>query len=458
MKKIFVLFVFLLIIPQILAININVEEIDSQEVVIIGLEGFAKFNLKVENLGPSDNFRFYNLIGFEMSPKETIRIDSNETKDIELIVYPREDLDYTGLYSFEYFIQGEDSSKISKELTLNIIELGDAFRIGSGEISPETNSIEIFIFNKVNFIFEDIDVKFTSAFFSLEESLSLGPNEKKSFSVQLNKEDFEKLIAGFYTLNADISTKGLGARVEGTIKFVEKDILTTTKRDYGLIINTQIIEKKNEGNVLASSETVIKKNIISRLFTSFSPEPDIIERNGFEVSYTWSRQVSPGETLKIIVKTNWLLPLLVILFLISIVILTKRYSKRDLVLKKKVSFVNAKGGEFALKVSILVNSKKHLERVSIIDKIPPLVKVYDRFGAEKPSRINEKNKRIEWELGDLESNESRVLSYIIYSKVGIMGKFALPEATAVYERDGEIHETNSNRAFFVAEQRSKDLD
>jgi len=193
------------------------------------------------------------------------------------------------------------------------------------------------------------------------------------------------------------------------------------------------------------------------MFTSFIPEPDVIERNGFGISYTWNRQVSPGETLKIIVRTNWLFPLLVILFLISIVILTKKYSRRDLILKKKVSFVNAKGGEFALKVSILVNSKKHLERVSIIDKIPPLVKVYERFGAEKPSRINDKNKRIEWDLGNLEPEESRVLSYIIYSKVGIMGKFALPEATAIYEKEGEIHESNSNRAFFVAEQRNKDL-
>jgi len=244
MKKILTLFVFLLIIPQILAVDIRIKQVDSQDVVINGLDGFAKFNLKVENLGPSDNFQFYNLLGFEMSPKEKIQIDSNEIKDIELIVYPREDLDYTGLYSFEYFIQGGDSSKASEKLTLNIIELGDAFQVGSGEISPETNSIEIFILNKINFNFEDVDVKFSSAFFSLEESFFLGPNEKRSVSIQLNKEDFNKLGAGFYTLNADISTSGLEAKVEGTIKFVEKDILTTKKRDYGLIINTQIIEKK----------------------------------------------------------------------------------------------------------------------------------------------------------------------------------------------------------------------
>ena len=33
--------------------------------------------------------------------------------------------------------------------------------------------------------------------------------------------------------------------LEEVIKFVEKDLLTTTKEDYGLIINTKIIIKMN---------------------------------------------------------------------------------------------------------------------------------------------------------------------------------------------------------------------
>ncbi|MBA7643951.1 hypothetical protein ES703_51685 [subsurface metagenome] len=260
-------------------------------------------------------------------------------------------------------------------------------------------------------------------------------------------------MAGFYTLNAKISVENEEANVEGIIKFVEKNLVTATKKDYGFIINTKITEKTNEGNVLVKSETVLKKNIISRLFTSFSPQPDIIERQGLTVYYTWEREIKPGETLKIIVKTNWLFPLLVILFIVAIVILAKQYAKTNLVLKKRVSFVRAKGGEFALKVSIFIYAKKYVERVSVIDRLPPLVKIHERFGGEKPLRINEKNKRIEWEFEKLETGETRILSYIIYSKIGVLGKFALPATTAVYEREGEVHESTSNRAFFIAEQR-----
>ena len=51
----------------------------------------------------------------------------------------------------------------------------------------------------------------------------------------------------------------------------------------------------------------------------------------------------------------------------------------------------------------------------------------------------------------------RVLSYVIYSKVGVLGRFALPPATALYEMQGKVEESQSNRAFFVAEQ-NKELE
>ena len=457
MKKIFSLIILiLLILPPILAININVEKQSSNEVLIADLDKPAVFDLKITNLGPSDNFGFYNLLGFSMSPVGTILIGGGETKEVQLKISPIGEFTHRGFYTLPYFIRGQNFSEVKKELTFEVIDLKDAFEIGSGEVNPKSNSIEIYIYNKVKFDFGDINVKFSSTFFDIEKDFSLDANEKKNFSVQLNKDDFKKLMAGFYTLNAEINVEDKKANAEGIIKFVEEDIITTTEKDYGFIIHTKIIEKRNEGNVLTKSETGLKKNIISRLFTSFSPEPDIIERQGLIVYYTWNREIKPGETLEISVKTNWLLPLLVILFIIAIIILAKQYTKTNLVLRKKVSFMKAKGGEFALKVSIFIHAKKYLERVNIIDRLPPLVKIYERFGGEKPSRINERDKKIEWDFEKLEAGETRILSYVIYSKVGVLGKFALPAATAIYEKEGEINESESNRAFFIAEERKKD--
>lgn len=457
MKKIGLFVLILLILPSVLAIDLEVEKLSSNEVIISELDQPAIFNLNITNKGSSGSFNIYNLLGFNMEPK-TVQISEGKSENVEVIIYPREGFGYRGFYTLEYFLKDQQGESQLETLTIKIIDLKDVFEVGSGEVSPETNSIEVYIHNKVNFNLEEVDVKFKSVFFEFDKKLSLSPYEKRIFDVELNKEDFKKLMAGFYTLNSDISVGDEKTSVEGVIKFIEKDILKTTKKDYGIIINTQIIEKVNEGNIVAESETVIKKNIISRLFTSFSPEPDIVEREGIRIYYTWNRQVNPGETLEIVVRTNWLLPLLIIFFVIIIVFFAKQYSKTNLSLRKRVSFVRAKGGEFALKVSIFVNAKTHVERVSVIDRFPPLMKVYERFGNEKPVRIDEKIRRIEWELNDLEQGETRVLSYVVYSKVGIMGKFALPGATAIYEKDGKIHETESNRTFFVAEQRKKDLE
>jgi hypothetical protein len=121
-------------------------------------------------------------------------------------------------------------------------------------------------------------------------------------------------------------------------------------------------------------------------------------------------------------------------------------------MKKKVSFVKAKGGEFALKVSINLYAKKYLERVRIIDRLPQLARFYEKFEVEKPLRVDEKMKKIEWAYDKLEPGEVKTISYIIYSRVGVLGKFALPPAVAVFERGGKIQKSVSNKAFFIAEQ------
>ena len=459
MKKTCFLLIFCLVLIQLVSgINLNVKKLSVDEVMIAGLNEPVIFELELKNTGTADNIEFYNLLGFQMFPVGTFFIGEGQTKKIKLELSPIGEFNYRGAYTFNYFIKSQDFSEKEEKLTFKVVDLKDVFEIGASDVNNDLNSIKIYIHNKVNFDFEDINVKFSSVFFDFEESFSLSPNKRKDFDVQLNNEDFNKLMAGFYTMDAEVSVKNQKANFETTIKFAEKDILTTSKEDYGFVINTQVIEKTNEGNILANSEIIIEKNIFSRLFTTLSPQPDIVERAGFKIFYTWSKEIKPGEKIVIIVKTNWLFPFLAVFLILVIVVLTKQYSKTHLVLRKKVSFVNAKGGEFALKVMIFVNAKKYIERVNIIDRLPMFVKIYERFGTEKPSRVNEKTRRIEWNFEKLEVGEVRVLSYIIYSKLGILGKFALPTATAIYERDGKINESESNKAFFVTEQKKEKIE
>lgn len=457
MKKILPLFmVMLLLFPAVLALNLEIEKLSKDEVMIAGIDKPATFLLSIKNLGPDEMIEFYNLIGFSMFPRGTVSIGAFETKEIEVHVSPIGEFEHLGKYTFKYFISGLNGSEIEKSLTFTRLELKEALEIGAGSFDPESNSIDIFIKNKENFDLGEIKGKFSSTFFNKEASFNLGPNQRKNITIDLDKEEFKQLMAGFYTLNAEIQAKNARALFEIPLKFEEKQLIASSEDNFGAIIVTKIMKKTNEGNTVANAQISVKKNIISRLFTTFAPEPDIVDRKAFLVQYTWNKEIKPGEIFEVTVKTNYMFPLIIIILIVVIIALAKHYTSTNLVLKKKVTFVRAKGGEFALKISIFAHARKYLENVTIIDKLPPLVKIYEKFGQEKPSKIDEKYKRIEWKYEKLESGEIRMMTYIIYSKVGVIGKFALPETRGLYERDGKIHETESNKTFFIAEPRKEE--
>ena len=144
--------------------------------------------------------------------------------------------------------------------------------------------------------------------------------------------------------------------------------------------------------------------------------------------------------------------LIVIIVAVIAIFGFRRYIETKVEVKKSVSHVKTKGGEFALRVSLAVKAKKNIENVSLIDKIPFMVKIYEKFGTVKPDKIDAKARRIQWNVGNLNAGEERVFSYVVYSKVGIVGKFSLPEALVVFEKDDEIHEVESNKVYFLSEQ------
>ncbi len=458
MKKVIlgILFFSLILFPLVSAIDLEVQKVSSNEFLVLGTGDPATFKINITNNGPTDNFHIYSLFAGGITPMESFKIKSGETKEVTFYLHPREDLHLRKYVLFEYYIQSSKGEEIKEELIVNIIDLEDAFEISAGKIDPESKYTDIYVYNKVNFYFSDLDFEFNSAFFKTSGSFDLGPSEKKSVKVSLNKKDFSSLGAGFYSINALLKVKDSEVELEGKLEFEEKSLISTREQNYGFFILTQIQEKSNEGNIPLPAVITAKKNIFSRLFTTFSIEPDFVERQGSKIYYTWVQELNPGEKLEVKTKTNWFLPFAVILFLILVWYLTDKYSKRDLLIKKKVNFVNAKGGEFGLKVSIILEANDHLENVKIIDRLPPLVDVYNHFGGEIPKRFHKGSKIFEWEFDRLEPGEKRILSYIIYSKVGVLGKFALPRTKGTYKKDRKSKEVDSNMAYFLAQSKPRE--
>lgn len=456
MKKEVLIIILLMIFPTIFAINLEVRKVSSNPIMIYGTNSPATFKLEITNNGESDNFEFFNLLGFSMAPKGTISIANDQTKQVDVMIYPRENFDTRGSYTFTYSIKGQYSGTQNNQLTIRVLDLEDVFNVGVYELNENENKAVIYLKNKENTEFSKVKAEFSSIFFEKSEEFSLGAFEQKNFEITLDEKEFKKLIAGFYTINAKLTIDNQVTNIEGVMKLEEKTDIKITNKNSGIFIDTEIIKKENSGTTTENAQVIVNKNIISRLFTTLSPEPELTERANVKIKYVWERQLKPGEILEVTVKTNWLFPFIVIILLVTIGVLLKKYTKRNLIIKKRVNFMHSKGGELALRVSLLVKARKYMEDVQIIDRLPPMVKIFNQFGGQQPSRINEQSKRIEWNFNKLESGEVRVMSYVVYSKLGILGRFALPTATGTYQLDGNLKDSQSNPTFFIAEQKGRE--
>jgi hypothetical protein len=451
----FVIWIFL--ISSVYAVNLDIKKEVVNDVIIKEIDQPAKFEISIKNIGESDSFVIYSLVDVEISPKGSFRIESGETKKIDMQVWAGESVrENNGFYTFVYKVKGSNTGTQEQRLTLKLVDLERALELSSESINPNSEQVNIKIKNRENFNFDNIEAEFVSTFFSINKNFSLPAFGEKSFSVQLDKEKLEKTVAGQYILDGNIKIDNTEETLKSTIKFLERTGIATDKKNEGLLLTRYEIIKKNEGNLPKTVEINVEKNIISRLFTSFNKNPDKVESQGTRVIYTWIQELRPAQSLEVIVRTNWIIPLVIVIAVVLIFIFVKVYMRSDVELNKKIGFVKTKGGEFALKITLKVRAKKFVERVNIIDKLPAIVNLYERYGAITPDRVDKKNKRLEWNLESLDQGEERVFSYIIYSKIGIVGRFELPPARAIYEREGKIKETTSNKVFFESEPKEKE--
>ena len=437
------------------SINLQVETEVLNSVIVSELNNPATFNFQIENLGPTDNFQIYSLIGVDITPRGTFQIVSGETKNIEVKVYAMDNVrNNPGILNFVYKIQGRDSGIQDGVLTINIMKMQDALEIGAYSINPKSTYATIFMNNKVNEAF-DMKVDFTSAFFESSQDFHIEPLQVKYFNITLDRERMKVLIAGQYIMTADIFISGEKYKITGKIKFAEQEGLTTKETSSGFFFRRNVIEKINDGNIPALAIVNVRKNILSRLFTTFNIEPEQVTRKGFYVYYIFQKEIKPSESFVIKVTTSWIYPLILLLLVLIIAFLIYVYTMTDLILKKKINFVKTKSGEFALRVIVTAKARRYVEKIEISDKLPGLVKIYEKFSGTPPDKLDHQRRRIVWNIGEMNEGEQRIFSYIIYSKISVVGKFELPPALAVFEREGKVKQTFSNRTFFMNEPMKK---
>ncbi len=430
--------------------DLDIEIRDNGSVIISELNNPAVFEFIITNNGNGDFAEIYTLVGVAMSPKGTFEIPNGKSI-IEVMAYPGKEIrNREGAYSFEYQIRGQTRGIFKGKLNIKVVSLKGALSLEYKNIHPDDNKIEIGIKNNVNAYLDNINVNFASAFFDFSKEISFDPFENKKIEFEIDEKKTSKLVAGPYIVNAIVKVADSSIRFEGVVNYLEKEGTSIVKESSGFLVRKTTVTKVNEGSVPVNAMIEIRKDIISRLFTSYSLEPIKSERDGLVVKYEWERKIYPSEDFSVTTTTNYTFPFILIILVIVIAFLVRIYTMTTLVLRKKVSFVKTRGGEFALKVNLYIRARKDVRNIQVIDRIPHMAKLYEQFG-RKPDKIDEQTRRLIWHISRLNKGEERVYSYIFYSKVRTVGRFELPSAVVLFEQDSEKREVWSNKTYFVSE-------
>jgi len=452
-------FIFTILIMSVLlcgiisAIDLEIEKNPIRDVYIKEANQPAVIQLSIKNNGNGDNFEIYSLVDVKLQPTGTFYIQQGGTKIVDVEIYPGEKIkkmeDY---YNFVYKIKSQSYGIQEDTMLIKIVSLENLFDIEPEPVIPDEEYTSVVLHNRENISIDNVLVRLKSVMYEKDEILSFKGYEEKEIKINIDKSKLRGLIAGPYALDVELNLRDGKAGVESSVRLTEKQGITTEEEKSGWLILKKTIKKANEGSVVSVVSIVEKKNVLSRLVTSFNILPSKVDREGLHIYYTWTKELNPGQEIIAEVKTNYLLPIVLLIVAVVFIYFVYQFSVLDLVLKKKLIFVKTKGGEFALKIVVIARARRFVEKISIVDKLPPLLKLHERYGTE-PNRIDERNKRVEWMIPSLNAGEERVYSYIVYSKIGVFGRFALPRATAIYERNGKIKETISNKVFFLAENK-----
>lgn len=450
------LIMFLIISLSSLAVaSLNIEKIDKGSVVIAELDNPAVFEFIINNPEGNDTAEIYSFLGVSFSPRGTFDLVPGENR-IEVKAYPNKEVrKNSGTFKFQYEINTQNQGIFKDSLTIKIVPLKNSLSVRASQLHVEDKTASLEIKNLQNTHLENLKLQFNSVFFNSGINLSLKPYESNNVSIPIDSSQIQTLVAGNYVFNTKILYGGAETTLDETIKYVESENLALSTDSQGIIVRKKTITKENKGNVPLTAQLETTRDIISRLFTIHSLEPQTVERKGLLVAYTWSKTLQPSESFSITTTTNYTMPFILIILIIIIGVFVKLYTRTAVILTKRVFFVRTKGGEFALKVRLNIRAKKNIENIQIIDKLPGGTQLYEKFGV-KPDRIDSTTRRLFWDIQKLNTGEERIYSYIIYSKVKVFGRFELPSAYAVFNKNGKKEHVFSNRAFFVSETTSSE--
>jgi len=451
MKRVYVL-VLLFCLMFSFASAVKLEYKIDNDVIVKEFPANLTFDLEMKELVPG-YYNVYTLSNVYLLPYEPFYVDepTSLTKTFTIIPMDRLLEDVNGSYSLKYTLHHRGVKKYDDYINLRVLGLADIVTIESELVDIKDNEILIVVRNLYDYPIYNLTGRFSSILFDVEATFDLPARDSVTFTIPISNSELRKVKAGSYLMDVVFETPKGSVSTYGSIYLMAKEDIVTNQDSGGLFIFTETVNKINTGNTVEDVRIELKRNIFTQLFTSFNLEPIQTVREGSQVRYIWSKKLTPSEVYTVKASTNYIYPLLILVVLYVVWVYTRKAMVAKIVVSKKVTPVKTRNGEFALRVRIILRAKASLEEVSVADRIPRTVKIYKKFGLSMPDEIDTVNRRLKWNAGDMRAGEERVYSYVVYSRVGFLGRFVLPAAVCRFRFNGREKRVESSSVFFMAE-------
>lgn len=444
-------FITLMLLFVTISSALEIDTVFQSDIYVRELEAPILFTVEFRNVTPGD-YHLYTYANFDIEPAGAFYLDNDTTKNFTVIPY---NVLESGRNVFSYSISRLNSEeKMDKRMVINFLNFKDMIEIETNNIDFDSGVVKIYVKNLEDYSFKNLTATFSSILFNINETFNLDAKETKIINVNVNEELLKVTKAGTYVLDGMFKVKNKTVQIQGKLYLGAKSDVKTSENKMGFLNRKLNITKVNEGNTIELINIKVTKNIFTRMFTKFSTEPVTTYREKGKIHYSWDFKLSPNESYTVISSTNYYYPILLVGFTVAIVYFIIQYLRIKVEVKKKANPIKTKNGEFALRVNVTVKAKIDMYDVSLIDRIPTTVKLYKNSPSITPDKIDVETRKIKWKIGDLKAGEERLYSYIVYSRVGYVGRFSLPRAVVRYkigEEDIVLKET-SKEIFFLSEQ------
>ena len=449
-----VTFIFILAFSSARAELFDVEKTPISDVIPAEVPIKAQFDMTIKNnYLQTDNIEIFTLIDMELYPSGPWLLDSGASKQFIVNVVPKNRQSGTRYYS--YYIKGQKAGSIQDTFELKIMPLRQIMKISvPDKITLDSTEMIINFKNTYNTDFGKFKYDIDSSIVKSSGELEVHGQEEKTVNIPLTKDILKVVEGGTYLIELALTfNEGKDVYKTEVEAIVEPksniENLDTTKN---LILGVKKhIKRLNSGNVQTPVKIEEKRFLISKLVTFTTNKPDYVQWKGLNAYLVWERNLQPGQTFETEITTSYLLPILVIVILIiSLVVIVYLSKKKTIIAKsvKKVETTEKKVDEFALKVNLHIKNRtgRELSNVVLRDRLPHMAKIYEKYGSIHPTKVSDR--LLIWELGTMSPREEREISYIIYAKVEIVGKFKIPQATLTFKTHEDAIKTETSNSLY----------